>query len=132
MEDTFTLTWEDPTSEVQNEEVICSIDNVRTLLPHEAAEYTDVCEEVVVQETQVVDNSAPQGPEPEENIMYLTEDNVLVMQQGPEHEFQVMLHLFVIYTAVDLDEVHFISVNRSGRKVFLTSQMLVIWSYKIV
>lgn len=89
MEEAFTLTWEDATSVVQNEEVICGIDdNVESILPDAATEFTDVCEEVVVQETTEDDGVVEEQPS-DGNIMYLTEDNVLVMQPASENEFQV-------------------------------------------
>lgn len=88
MEEAFTLTWEDATSVVQNEEVICGIGNVESILPDDAAEFTDVCEEVVVQESTEED-AVVEGQPGGDNIMYLTEDNVLVMQQASENDFQV-------------------------------------------
>lgn len=87
MEEAFTLTWEDATSVVQSEEVICGIENVESMLPGETEEFTDVCEEVVVQETTEEDGVEIQSGT--ENIMYLTEDNVLVMGQTEENDFQV-------------------------------------------
>lgn len=86
MEEAFTLTWEDAASVVQNEEVICDIDNVESILPDGTAEFTDVCEEVVVQETTEEDGVVEMQPGTE-NIMYLTEDNVLV---APGNDFQVL------------------------------------------
>lgn len=86
MEEAFTLTWEEATSVVQGEEVICGIDNSCTILPNEPNEFSNVCEEVVVQgsnEEQVVQQEV-QG----ENIVYFTEDNVLVVQPAPEANFQ--------------------------------------------
>lgn len=88
MEEAFTLTWEDATSVVQNEEVICGMDNVESMLPGESAEFTEVCEEVIVQETTEEDGVV-EIPSGSENIMYLTEDNVLVMEQGGGNDFQV-------------------------------------------
>lgn len=86
-EEAFTLTWEEATSVVQSEEVICGIENVESILPGETTEFTDVCEEVVVQET--TEEDGVEMPEGTENIMYLTEDNVLVMEQSAGNEFQV-------------------------------------------
>lgn len=86
MEEAFTLTWEEATSVVQGEEVICDIDNSCTILPNEPNEFSNVCEEVVVQgnnEEQVVQQEV-QG----ENIVYFTEDNVLVVQPAAEPSYQ--------------------------------------------
>lgn len=82
MEEAFTLTWEDATSVVQGEEVICGIENACSIIPAETAAFTDICEEVVVQgnSEEIVPKTEPQG----ENIMYLTEDNVLVMQPAQD------------------------------------------------
>lgn len=88
MEEAFTLTWEDATSVVQNEEVICGIDNVESILPGETAEFTDVCEEVVVQET-TEEGDVVEIQSANDNIMYLTDDNVLVMGQSSGNDFQV-------------------------------------------
>lgn len=81
MEEAFTLTWEDATSVVQAEEVICDINS--SCIPVESSEFTNVCEEVVVQGTpdeQEVQQEVD-GVEGD-NIVYLTEDNVLVVQQA--------------------------------------------------
>ena len=83
MEAGFTLTWEDAVSVVEGEEVICGMENEGILTPDDV-EYEDVCEEVIVQDT---------GEEPEEvlppmnNVMYLTDDNVLIMQQASDPPF---------------------------------------------
>ncbi|XP_018326830.1 zinc finger protein 41 [Agrilus planipennis] len=83
METGFTLSWEDPSGEVQNEEVICGMDNECTILASDTAEYDNVCEEVIVEESheEIIQ------PEEGANIVYLTTDNVLVMQQSNE-QFQ--------------------------------------------
>lgn len=76
MEETFTLTWDDATQVVQEEEVICGIDeeNLITVSQSAAAAFNDVCEEVIVAAAQ---------PDPtSEGVMYITEDNMLVVQEG--------------------------------------------------
>ncbi|XP_018562296.1 zinc finger protein 33A [Anoplophora glabripennis] len=88
MEESFGLTWEDSTTVVQAEEVICGIEN--EILPAETEEFTGVSEgvtEEVVQETP--ENG--QGDVPVERIMYLTDGNVLVMQETAEPEYQEQL-----------------------------------------
>lgn len=85
MEDNFALTWEeDPgASVVQGEEVICSIEN--ELLPTETEEeYGEVCEQVEEETSEVIEESIETE---ESNIVYITDDNVLVMQ--PTHEYMV-------------------------------------------
>lgn len=42
MDETFGLTWEDPTTVVQSEEVICGIEN--EILPEQSEEFTGVQE----------------------------------------------------------------------------------------
>ncbi|GJQ87811.1 hypothetical protein Trydic_g18662 [Trypoxylus dichotomus] len=78
MEEGFTLSWEDAVSVVQEEEVICGIEN-ETILTTDTPEFADVCEEVVVQ-----DNNENNGVEevPTDNVMYLADHNVLIMQQN--------------------------------------------------
>ncbi|KAI4460420.1 zinc finger protein [Holotrichia oblita] len=87
MEEGFTLAWEDAVSVVQEEEVICGIEN-ETILTTDTPEFADVCEEVVVQdnnENNEVEEIAT------DNVMYLSDHNVLIMQQnsGPFMDCQV-------------------------------------------
>ncbi|CAH0554520.1 unnamed protein product [Brassicogethes aeneus] len=69
MEESFGLHWEDSSAVVQGEEVICGIES--DILPGETAEFSEVAEEVV-EET----------PQNGEEIMYLNEGQVVVMQPG--------------------------------------------------
>lgn len=79
MEESFGLTWEDSATVVQTEEVICGIEN--EILPAESEEFTGVAEEVTVEET-------PGTSQENVPIMYLSDGNVLVMQQGSDGTFQ--------------------------------------------
>lgn len=79
MEETFTLTWDDATQVVQEEEVICGIDDENLIAVTESANFSDVCEEVIVAETE--QNEEIQSQVQTENIMYITEDNMLVVQE---------------------------------------------------
>ncbi|GLV35915.1 uncharacterized protein CBL_09867 [Carabus blaptoides fortunei] len=95
MEESFTL-WHDPsTSVVHREEVICGIDNGCAIMqtdPGAHDGYGDVCQEVVVQEDVVTETIVPEVSQEQDgeevvdggNIMYLTADNVLVMQQAAQ------------------------------------------------
>ncbi|CAH1155959.1 unnamed protein product [Phaedon cochleariae] len=77
MEESFGLTWEDSTTVVQAEEVICGIEN--EILPAESEEFTgvqeEVVEEVVEASEEVVQSDAP--------IMYLTDGNMLEENEQP-------------------------------------------------
>lgn len=87
MEESYTLVWEDGTTVVQNEEVICGIDNDCTIIPAEPGEFANVCEEVVVQgnhDHEMENNEEPQSG----RIMYVTEDDMMVMQQPSEIPFE--------------------------------------------
>ncbi|XP_060527887.1 zinc finger protein 16 [Cylas formicarius] len=79
MEESFGLTWEDATTVVQTEEVICGMEN--EIIPAESEEFTGgVVEEEVIQED--VQNEPEIGQQTDNgSIMYLTDGNVLVMQQ---------------------------------------------------
>ncbi|KAJ3642858.1 hypothetical protein Zmor_025607 [Zophobas morio] len=84
MEDNFALTWEDSAAVVQGEEVICSIEN--EILPAETSEFTGV--QQPEEEEEEEGPLAEPIPEPEGNIVYITEDNVLVMQPTNTVNFQ--------------------------------------------
>ncbi|CAH1115484.1 unnamed protein product [Psylliodes chrysocephalus] len=103
MEESFGLTWEDSTTVVQTEEVICGIEN--EIIPAESDEFVQeemVSEEVVetenksdevvelqdgvpdIQETQEVQEDVGM-----ERLMYLSDGNVLVVnQQSSEPQFE--------------------------------------------
>ncbi|XP_044754229.1 zinc finger protein 709-like isoform X2 [Coccinella septempunctata] len=76
MEESFSLTWEDSGAVVQNEEVIYGTEETE-ILPGQTEEFqgTDV---VVSQNGEEIQDG---------NIMYFTEDNVLVMQESNQNNF---------------------------------------------
>lgn len=76
METTFTLHWDDATQVVQEEEVICGMEDENIIA---TTDFGDVCEEVIVEEGEQ-DERVPNEIQTE-NIMYITEDNMLVVQQ---------------------------------------------------
>ncbi|KAJ8968335.1 hypothetical protein NQ314_002351 [Rhamnusium bicolor] len=88
MEESFGLTWEDATTVVQSEEVICGIEN--EILPAETEEFTGVPEGVAEEVVQDTPENG-QGEVPVERIMYLTDGNVLVMQEATEPAYQEQL-----------------------------------------
>ncbi|KAJ8984933.1 hypothetical protein NQ317_012183 [Molorchus minor] len=88
MEESFGLTWEDSTTVVQTEEVICGIEN--EILPAETEEFAGVQETVSEELVQEVPENG-QGDVPVERIMYLTDGNVLVMQEATEPAYQDQL-----------------------------------------
>lgn len=88
MEESFGLTWEDSTTVVQAEEVICGIEN--EILPAETEEFTGVPEGVAEEVVQQAPENG-QGDVPVERIMYLTDGNVLVMQDAAEPAYQEQL-----------------------------------------
>ncbi|KAJ8918591.1 hypothetical protein NQ315_013096 [Exocentrus adspersus] len=88
MEESFGLTWEDSTTVVQTEEVICGIEN--EILPSETEEFTGVSEGVVEEEV-VPEEQDNEQTAPVERIMYLTDGNVLVMQEATEPSYQDQL-----------------------------------------
>ncbi|XP_017780652.1 PREDICTED: zinc finger protein 569 isoform X2 [Nicrophorus vespilloides] len=79
-EEPFTLSWEHG-EVVQTEEVICGIDN-DNMIATETEVYGDVCEEVIVHsgDPQLDELQHEVG---EDGVMYLTEEQILVMQQPP-------------------------------------------------
>ncbi|XP_028130240.1 zinc finger protein 569 isoform X1 [Diabrotica virgifera virgifera] len=98
MDEPFSLTWEDSTTVVQTEEVICGIEN--EILPSESEEFTGLQEETVTEEIvtelkheviELVDDECiPDIQETQEiqednvdNLMYLDE-NVLVVNNQSE------------------------------------------------
>ncbi|KAG5867641.1 hypothetical protein JTB14_006717 [Gonioctena quinquepunctata] len=88
MEESFGLTWEDSTNVVQTEEVICGIEN--EILPSESEEFTGVGEEVTEEIVETTENNV-QDEVPVERIMYLTDGNVLVMNEQPQPSYQQQL-----------------------------------------
>ncbi|XP_057664543.1 zinc finger protein 420-like [Diorhabda carinulata] len=98
MEESFDLTWEDSSTVVQTEEVICGIEN--EILPSENVEFTGVQEETVtdevieiqekeevielpdIQETQEVQENVDHG------IMYLPDGNMLVVNDQGRSDYQ--------------------------------------------
>lgn len=76
MEDNFDISWEDSGTVVQGEEVICSIEN--EILPEETEEFTGG-----EQPEQTILKMEQAAPAPE-NIIYISEGNVLVMESGDE------------------------------------------------
>lgn len=85
MDERYSLVWEDGSAVVQNEEVICGIDNDCTILA-ESNEFNNVCEEVVIQGNQ--DDLANTGVDPSNSIVYVTEDEMMVIQQPPDMPYQ--------------------------------------------
>lgn len=75
MEDNYSLTWDDTTQVVQEEEVICGMDDENMLPIPDNSEYTQENQEANIPD----------------NIMYITEDNMLVVPQegSPFMECQV-------------------------------------------
>ncbi|XP_022909616.1 zinc finger protein 569 [Onthophagus taurus] len=86
MEEGFALDWGDAV--VQEEEVICGMENepMENILPTETPEFADVCEEVIVQESaneeEIVNEEIVN-----DNVVYISDNNILVMQQGNEAPF---------------------------------------------
>lgn len=78
------MAWEDAVSVVQEEEVICGIEN-ETILSTDTPEFADVCEEVVVQDNGETHDNVEEMTT--DNVMYLTDHNVLIMQQNSDNPF---------------------------------------------
>lgn len=77
MEDTFSLTWEDSGAVVQNEEVIYGTEETE-ILPGQTEEF---------QGSDVVVSQNGEEVQDDGNIMYFTDDNVLVMQEANQNNF---------------------------------------------
>lgn len=75
----FTLAWDEPTEVVQEEEVICGMEEE---VPVPAEDFNNVCEEVVVQEDH--GENGAQEVVTADNMIYMPESNMLVMQQGTD------------------------------------------------
>ncbi|KAF5272103.1 hypothetical protein FQA39_LY01186 [Lamprigera yunnana] len=77
MDDGYTLVWDEGPTVIQTEEVICGIDNDCSILA-DSNQFSDVCEEVVVPNNQ--DRNIPNSEEHDEDVMYITEEDMMVVQ----------------------------------------------------
>ncbi|KAK4876240.1 hypothetical protein RN001_012662 [Aquatica leii] len=81
MDESYTLVWEDGSAVIQTEEVICGIDNDCAILA-DSNEFSGVCEEVVIQGNH--DRSIENNAQTDNGVMYVTEDDMMVIQQPSE------------------------------------------------
>ncbi|KAB0793929.1 hypothetical protein PPYR_13549 [Photinus pyralis] len=86
MDESYTLVWEDGSTVIQTEEVICGIDNDCTILA-ENNDFSEVCEEVVVQGNAERDAQSIPEVAQGNGIMYVTEDEMMVIQQASDESF---------------------------------------------
>ncbi|XP_074031773.1 uncharacterized protein isoform X2 [Leptinotarsa decemlineata] len=88
MEESFGLTWEDSTTVVQSEEVICGIEN--EILPSETEEFTGSAEQVSEEVVETSEIDAEDGGSVE-RVVYLSDGNVLVVNEATQPTYQEQL-----------------------------------------